>query len=87
LKQYKNIRTLGYVSTNYTNKALDSVLEDIYTYANWSTSWNDSRIAVDGIFFDEIPGPYDWRQFAYLKTAQEVVKGSTGLGEQVVGMF
>ncbi|EPE28049.1 hypothetical protein GLAREA_04840 [Glarea lozoyensis ATCC 20868] len=84
LKQYKNIQTLGYVATNYTNKGLDNVLEEIGLYANWSSNWNDSRISVDGIFFDETPGLYDWRKFAYLETAQKAVKSLPGLGQQIV---
>jgi hypothetical protein len=48
--------------------------------------WNSSQISVDGIFFDEIPGPYDWRKYAYLQTAQEKVKKAPGLGQQVIGI-
>jgi hypothetical protein len=73
------------VSTNYTNKGLDDVLEEIGIYSDWPTTWNNSQISVDGIFFDEIPGLYDWQKFAYLKTAQEEVKKAPGLGQQVIG--
>jgi len=85
LKTHPNIRTLGYVATNYTNKPIDDVLKEIWTYANWSSILNDSRMAVEGIFFDEIPGLYDWRKFAYLKQAQEEVKAAAGLGQHLVG--
>jgi hypothetical protein len=85
LKSYSNIRTLGYVATNYTNKSIDQVVQEIYTYANWTTILNDPRMAVEGIFFDEIPGLYDWRNYSYLTTAHDTVKGAKGLGQQLIG--
>lgn len=85
LKNYSNIRTLGYVATNYTNKPIDSLVAEIHTYAIWSQLLNDTRVAVDGIFFDETPGPYDWKAHDYLALATQEVKGSPGLGQRVVG--
>jgi hypothetical protein len=85
LKNYDNIRTLGYVATNYTNKPIDEVIIEIETYAHWTTILNDSRMAVDGIFFDETPGAYDWQKFDYLARAQDEVKGAEGLGERLIG--
>ncbi|ORY12135.1 Spherulation-specific family 4 [Clohesyomyces aquaticus] len=84
LKNYHNIRTLGYVATNYTNKPIDSVIQDIYTYANWTATMNDPRVAVDGIFFDEVPGTYDWHYRDYLNLAKDAVKRSSGLGQQFI---
>ncbi|KAF2737853.1 hypothetical protein EJ04DRAFT_87500 [Polyplosphaeria fusca] len=84
LKDWPNIRTLGYVATNYTNKPLDTVLAEIATYSNWPQILNNSRMAVDGIFFDETPGAYDWRKHDYLKAATDAVKGNAGLGQRVV---
>jgi hypothetical protein len=87
LKNYTNIRTLGYVATNYTSKSIDQVVQEIYTYANWTTILDDPRVAVEGIFFDEIPGLYDWRNYSYLTTAHDTVKGAKGLGQQLIGML
>lgn len=87
LKNYPNIRTLGYVATNYTDKSIDRIIEEIHTYANWTTIMNDTRMAVDGIFFDEIPGPYHWQKFDYLKKVQDEVKGSAGLGQKLISML
>ncbi|KAH7132146.1 Spherulation-specific family 4 [Dendryphion nanum] len=84
LKNYPNIKTLGYVATNYTNKPLESVLAEIDTYAKWPQLLGDERFAVDGIFFDETPGAYDWRWHDYLKRAAEQVKTSPGLGKRTV---
>jgi hypothetical protein len=42
-------------------------------------------MVIVGIFFDEILGLYDWREFLYLKQAKEEVKAAAGLGEKLVG--
>jgi len=73
------------VATNYTNKGIDQVVDEIYTYANWTTILGDARMAVDGIFFDEIPGLYDWRNYSYLTTAMQTVKSAKGLGDKLIG--
>ncbi|KAF2014695.1 hypothetical protein BU24DRAFT_423595 [Aaosphaeria arxii CBS 175.79] len=84
LREYKNIRTLGYVATNYTNKPIDLVLQEIDTYANWSAVLGGDAFHVDGIFFDETPGPYHWRSHEYLSAATAEVKKSEGLGQKIV---
>jgi hypothetical protein len=43
-----NVNTVGYVRTNYTNRAVADVQADINAYANWTASYRPS-----GIFFDE----------------------------------
>jgi len=78
---------LGYVATNYTNKPIETLIAEIHTYNIWPQLLNDTRVAVDGIFFDETPGPYDWRAHDYLALATKEVKGSAGLGQRVVGKF
>ncbi|KAF2109137.1 Spherulation-specific family 4 [Lophiotrema nucula] len=84
LKDYPNIRTLGYVATNYTNKPIETVLAEIQTYNNWTSTLGSQKLAVDGVFFDETPGVYDWQWYDYLKKASQAVKGSAGLGQKVV---
>lgn len=84
LSQYSNIKTLGYVATNYTNKPLETLMQEIHTYANW-TQMMGEKVALDGIFFDETPGTYDWRWYDYLKLAGEEVKKQKSLGERIVG--
>lgn len=85
LKDWPNIRTLGYVATNYTNKPIDVVLDEIRYYANWTNNLGSEKYAVDGIFFDETPGAYDWRSYDWLKAARDEVKSHEGLGQRVVG--
>lgn len=53
LNSYSNVKTLGYVDTNYTNRAYSSVIADINTYANWS-SYKQANISMAGIFFDDV---------------------------------
>lgn len=85
LRNYPNIRSLGYVATNYTNRPIEDVMLEIRTYADWPRILNDERVGVDGIFFDETPGTYDWRWYEYLSILRDEVKGTNGLGEKVVG--
>ena len=47
LRAYPNIRTLGYVATNYANKELQSVLAEVDTYAKWPKVTNDTKMRVD----------------------------------------
>jgi len=51
LRQTSNthVKLIGYVRTNYTNRAAADVNADVATYANWPTSYRP-----DGIFFDEV---------------------------------
>ncbi|KAK7180580.1 hypothetical protein DPSP01_006415 [Paraphaeosphaeria sporulosa] len=84
LKNHPNIRTLGYVATNYTDKVLDSVLSEIRQWASWPMLMNDTRMSVDGIFFDEIPGLYHWQKHDYLKATTNAVQASEHLGEKLI---
>jgi hypothetical protein len=54
LSAYPNIRKLGYVSTNYTERLIETVLAEIHQYSLWPSLMNDTRMNVDGIFFDEV---------------------------------
>jgi hypothetical protein len=44
----KNVKTVGYVRTNYTNRAVADVQADISTYSSWTAAYKPA-----GIFFDE----------------------------------
>ncbi|KAF1971520.1 hypothetical protein BU23DRAFT_536734 [Bimuria novae-zelandiae CBS 107.79] len=84
LRDYPNIKTLGYVATNYTNKNVDSVVAEIRQWDSWPALMNDPRMAVDGIFFDEIPGLYHWQKHDYLSAATAAVQSSQHLGEKLI---
>jgi hypothetical protein len=62
------------------------VVNEIDIYARWANLLGDAKYSVDGIFFDEIPGTYDWQSHDYLKRAAEEVNFQNGLGQQVIGM-
>ncbi|KAF2645453.1 hypothetical protein P280DRAFT_388554 [Massarina eburnea CBS 473.64] len=85
LSQYANIHKLGYVATNYTDKPIDDTLAEIRQWGKWPVLMNDSSMAVDGIFFDETPGLYQWQKHDYLTVAAtEVRREDGGLGDGVV---
>jgi hypothetical protein len=47
LRAYPNIRTLGYVATNYGDKAIEEVLAEIDIYARWPKLTNQTKMRVD----------------------------------------
>lgn len=77
LNTYTNVQKVGYIPTDYATRNLSSVLEDVAIYANWSSS--STSLAMDGIFFDEIP--YDWNttKADYLSHINSAVKNSSGI--------
>ncbi|CAI6341857.1 unnamed protein product [Periconia digitata] len=84
LALYPNIRTLGYVATNYTDKPLVNTTAEIHRWGDWPNLMNSSKFAVDGIFFDETPGLYHWQKHDYLKAAADEVKKDRNLGQKIV---
>ncbi|PSN59492.1 hypothetical protein BS50DRAFT_508298 [Corynespora cassiicola Philippines] len=84
LRTFDNIRTLGYVATNYTTKSIDNVLKEIDAYANWPKTANNTKLKVDGIFFDETPSTYNVGQYEYLKKASQAVKNGTRFRDRFV---
>lgn len=72
-----NVQTVGYVRTGYGTRAVNDIVQDIQSYANWSTI--NPQLTVHGIFFDESayedkPGALD-DQVA----ANEAVKNASGI--------
>ena len=53
LNSYANVKTLGYVDTNYTKRAYSAVVSDINVYASWA-DYTKANISIDGIFFDDV---------------------------------
>ena len=75
-----NVRLLGYVPTDYANRDISDVYQDIQTYANWPTAGLDPTLTVHGIFFDETPQQYDDASMTYLQNLTRAVKRKHGLG-------
>jgi len=85
LHAYPNIRTLGYVATHYSDKNIDDVLAEIDVYSKWPKLTNDTKMRVDGIFFDETPSTYEADDLAYLKRASQAVRNGTTFKDRYVG--
>lgn len=75
-----NVRALGYVSTAYATRDQEMVLKDVETYANWPKKSANGGLAVQGIFFDEIPQNYSASAAEYLQKLTASVKKLPGLG-------
>jgi hypothetical protein len=86
LREYPNIRTLGYVATHYADKPLQDVLAEIDMYAKWPKIANNTKMRVDGIFLDETPSTYSADEYQYLKTASQAVRNGTTFKDRFVGM-
>lgn len=78
LNAVANVRTLGYVSTNYTKRDLKDVLKDIDTYANWTTE--KEGMGMRGIFLDETPGTWTDESGEFLEAVAKGVRTADGLG-------
>lgn len=85
LTSFDNVRTVGYVATDYCQKSIDDTLAEIQTYANWPMQ--DPPLQVDGIFFDETPAAYSNDSFQYLQSATNAVQSAEGLAKNIVGMW
>ena len=53
LNSYKNVQTLGYVDTQYAQRAYGAVTNDVAVYASWA-SYKGANISIAGIFFDDV---------------------------------
>ncbi|KAI4921401.1 hypothetical protein J4E85_008746 [Alternaria conjuncta] len=84
LRAYPNIRTLGYVATDYADKPIESLLAEIDTYARWPKVTNISKMRVDGIFLDETPSTFDEDDYEYLKTANQAIKNNTAFSDRFI---
>lgn len=85
LSTYANVRTIGYVHTEYATRNISVVLQEVEVYANWSLI--SSSLSVSGIFFDEAAFEYSDQSAAYLESIDNAVKNATGIqGSKLVGV-
>ncbi|KAL4937831.1 hypothetical protein BDV06DRAFT_215585 [Aspergillus oleicola] len=83
LDTYANVQKVGYVRTNYAERNVSEVLDDIATYSGWESQSSD--LAMAGIFFDEAPHQYGEGRADYLTRINAAVKNATGLqGDRTV---
>jgi hypothetical protein len=83
LNSFPNVRTIGYVRTDFAKRNITSVLSDVSVYSGWANSPSDGAnsnpLALHGIFFDEIPNEYSPETATYLSAINQAVKSSSGL--------
>lgn len=72
LNSYRNVLTIGYVDTAFTNRNINNVKTDINTYANWaycpSSTCGASNISMAGIFFDDVTTTSNTTTQNYMKS-------------------
>ncbi|KAF4978234.1 hypothetical protein FZEAL_5339 [Fusarium zealandicum] len=59
LNSYSNVKTIGYVRTDYAQSPLDELKASITTWSEWAT-YPDADVAVHGLFFDESSADFDY---------------------------
>jgi hypothetical protein len=85
LNSYSNVRTVGYILISYAQRPLAYALADVSTYGEWPRSAN---IAVDGIFFDQVPYKYSAASLEYMRKLDYTARNATGVkGGQTVKKF
>lgn len=78
LNAFPQVQTVGYIPTDYGNRNISDVIQDVETYAGWAS--NASGIAVHGIFFDEAPHEYSEEIAAFMRSANNAVMEAAGIG-------
>ncbi|KAF2205295.1 hypothetical protein GQ43DRAFT_362633 [Delitschia confertaspora ATCC 74209] len=82
LNAMENIRTIGYVATQWCMKDINSVLAEVDVYAGWAEQ--HPSLAMHGIFFDETVSQYTADYVYYLQTISLAVHNSRGLADGFV---
>jgi hypothetical protein len=77
LSSYHNVRALGYVRTGYATRSKADVLDEIQTYAAWSS--NSTSLAMHGVFLDETPHQYTAEAAEFLREVGDAIRNSQGL--------
>jgi len=78
LNRYSNVRTIGYIRTGYATRDINSVIQDVDTYSGWA-SYGPAKLAMHGIFFDEMPSEYTPSNYDYLRRVNQAAKQASGL--------
>jgi hypothetical protein len=79
LNAQPNVQTLGYVATDYCKRPISEVVDDVASYASWSSNLGCPGLRVDGIFFDETPNAYSNEAKSYLNDITKCVKENAGI--------
>ena len=79
LNAFRNVRTIGYVRSQYCERPVEDVYADIDAYANRSSS-ETPGLGVNGIFIDETNNHYTDKVKRYLDDLDAHIKGNDGFG-------
>jgi len=77
LNNITNVKTVGYVRTDYANRAIDDVLADVSTYSGWFTA--NASLGMHGIFLDESPHQYLSTSASYMRNVTSAIKSASGV--------
>ncbi|KAL2074258.1 hypothetical protein VTL71DRAFT_8036 [Oculimacula yallundae] len=79
LNSYPNVRTVGYVSTSWTNRNISLALADIQTYSKWASDSTVPNLGMKGIFLDETPTTWTAEAQEYLENVASAIRSDSGL--------
>ncbi|GAB7343678.1 hypothetical protein MBLNU457_1665t1 [Dothideomycetes sp. NU457] len=68
LNSFPNVNLIGYIDTRDTSTALQTIFSNIDKYANWA-SYEQSDIALRGIFFDDMSSSDNATVYEYMTAA------------------
>ena len=75
-----NVRTVGYVSTNWGKRDIGEVLKDINVYAGWERVSKLKDLKVEGVFLDETPATFSVDGLRFLEKVKAAIGFMPGLG-------
>jgi hypothetical protein len=78
LNAHANVITIGYVLTGWCDRPMQTTIDDIDTYADWSKQ--AKGLGLQGIFLDETPDKFTPQRRDYLEHLQKYIKAKEGLG-------
>ncbi|KAE9364773.1 hypothetical protein N431DRAFT_421961 [Stipitochalara longipes BDJ] len=80
LNAFPNVKTVGYVSTNWGKREISEVLKDISTYSGWERNSKVKGLRVEGIFLDETPATFSLEGMKFLEKVKATMAFQPGLG-------
>ena len=80
LNSYANVRTVGYVSTEYAKRDVQLVQQDVNTYSRWSENATAKGMGMRGIFLDETPTEYISTSAQYYEKITSAIRSNDGFG-------
>ena len=77
LNSYPNVKTIGYVNTDYTHKSLSDVNAEVDVYAKWASySGGGGNIGIQGIYFDCTSSDTTSAMYSYYQSVAQHARSS-----------